>query len=109
MYDRAAGVEEPTGSITAEAVADGHVLYLSGDVDAFVVNQLNGEHSLDGLRIVAVDVGALRYIDSTGLTFLVRWAQEARRDGRRAEIRHSTHRFDRVLDVAGLTALFHRS
>ncbi len=109
MYDRAAGVEEPTGSITVEALADGHVLYLSGDVDAFVVNQATNEHTLDGLHIVAVDVGALRYIDSSAITLLVRWALDAQKEGRPAEIRRSTHRFDRVLEVAGITSLFRRT
>lgn len=86
--------------------AGGHVLHLSGDIDAPVVEKLSTDHSLDGLRIIAVDVGELDYIDSTGLTFLVRWAKAAQKDGRPAEIRRTTHRFDRVLEVTGLTSLF---
>jgi anti-anti-sigma factor len=97
------------GRIAVKREADGHVLYLTGDVDAPVVKQAESEHVVDGLRIVAVDVRALRYIDSTGLTFLVRWAQEAARDGRPAEIRHTTRHFDRVLDLAGLTSMFVRT
>jgi anti-anti-sigma factor len=97
---------EPSGFIAVEAEDDGHVLRLIGDVDASVVTVLTAEHALDDLRIVAVDVRELAYIDSTGLTLLVRWAQEAHREGRPAVIRHPTKRFERVLDMAGLTPLF---
>ena len=99
-------VSSLTGQITVGREADDHVMYLAGDVDAPVVKQAESEHVVDGLRIVAVDVGALRYIDSTGLTFLVRWAQEAARDGRPAEIRRTTRHFGRVLELAGLTKMF---
>jgi anti-anti-sigma factor len=99
----------PAGMITVEREADGHVLYLSGDVDAAVVAEAKTEQTLEGLRILAVDVGALTYIDSSGLTLLVRWAQNAKLDGRPAEIRHTTKRFDRVLEVAGLNSLFVRT
>jgi anti-anti-sigma factor len=86
--------------------AGGHVLHLAGDVDALVLQQFTRERPLDQLRILAVDVGALRYIDSAGLSFLARWAQSARADGRPAEMRHMTPRFARVLEVSGLTPLF---
>ena len=95
-----------SGLIAVKGEADGHVMYLTGDVDAPVVKQMESDHVLDGLRVVAVDVGDLRYIDSTGLTFLVLWAQEAARDGRPAVVRHTTRHFRRVLELAGLTAMF---
>jgi anti-anti-sigma factor len=100
---------EPSGFITVEPEADGHVLRLIGDVDATVVNALHDEHTLDDLRVVAVDVRELAYIDSTGLTLLVRWAQDAHRDGRPATVRHAGPRFERVIDMAGLTGLFDRA
>jgi anti-sigma B factor antagonist len=101
-----ARAEEQSGRITVHREADGHVLHLSGDVDALVLDKLTSDHGLNELRIVAIDVGELRYIDSTALTFLVRWAQDVRRHGRAAEIRRTTKRFERVLEVAGLTPLF---
>jgi anti-sigma B factor antagonist len=87
---------------------DGHVLLLTGDVDALVVDELEREQSGYELRVVAVDVGGLTYIDSAGLSLLVRWARDARRNGRPAQIRSSTPRFERVLELAGLDALFVR-
>jgi anti-anti-sigma factor len=99
--------DEPTGRITVVEEAGGQVLHLSGDVDAPVLQQLAREHAVDRLRILAVDVGELAYIDSAGLSFLARWAQAARADGRPAEIRRATSRFERVLELSGLTPLFH--
>jgi phospholipid transport system transporter-binding protein len=95
-----------TGGITVQEEAGGHVLHLAGDVDAPVLQQFTRERPLDQLRILAVDVGALRYIDSAGLSFLARWAQSARADGRPAEMRGMTPRFARVLEISGLTPLF---
>ena len=85
---------------------DGHVLHLSGDVDDVVVREARAERPLDLSRIVAVDVGEMTYIDSTGLTLLVHWAQAAAAAGRPAEIRRRTPRFDRVLEVAGVASMF---
>jgi anti-anti-sigma factor len=97
-----------SGRIAVRGEDEGHVLYLTGDVDAAVVRALEREQSLADLRIVAVDVGGLAYIDSTGLALLVQWASDARRDNRPATIRGTTPRFERVLEVAGLGALFDR-
>jgi anti-anti-sigma factor len=98
--------DELTGGITVQEEAGGHVLHLAGDVDAPVLQQFTRERPLDQLRILAVDVGALRYIDSAGLSFLAGWAQSARADGRPAEVRHTTPRLAQVLEVSGLTPLF---
>jgi anti-anti-sigma factor len=94
------------GLIVVKAEADGPVLHLSGDVDAAVVQRWERDHDLTTSRIVAVDVGQLRYIDSTGLAMLVTWAQSARREGHPARIRCVTTRFLRVLEVCGLEPMF---
>jgi anti-anti-sigma factor len=86
----------------------GHVLHLSGDIDAAVVDEFVHGGRLEGLTVVAVDVGDLGYIDSTGLAFLVRWAKEALRSGRPPEIRRTTERFERVLELTGLGSVFVR-
>jgi anti-anti-sigma factor len=95
-----------SGAITVQHTEDGDVLHLSGDVEALVVKELTATDPVDLSRVVAVDVGEMAYIDSTGLTLLVRWAQEAAAAGRPAEIRRCTPRFGRVLEVAGLTTFF---
>jgi anti-anti-sigma factor len=99
----------PGGRIEVRRETAGHVLYLSGDVDAPVVGALEAEQSIDELRIVAVDVGGLAYIDSAGLGMLVRWATHAASEGRPAMIRGTTRRFERTLELAGLDTLFSRA
>jgi anti-anti-sigma factor len=89
-----------------EPEGDGHVLRLCGDVDGPVVSEAQSSKILDQVHIVAVDVGELRYIDSAGLSLLVQWAKTARREGRPARIRRVQPRFQRVVEVAGLTAVF---
>lgn len=99
----------PSGRIEVRRETAGHVLYLSGDVDAPVVGALEAELGMDELHIVAVDVGGLEYIDSAGLGMLVRWARTAASEGRPATIRSSTRRFERTLELAGLDAVFSRA
>ena len=94
------------GAITVQHTVDGDVLHLSGDVDDVAVERLRATSPPDLSRIVAVDVGELTYIDSTGLTLLVLWAREAAAAGRPAEIRRGTQRFGRVLEVAGVADVF---
>jgi anti-anti-sigma factor len=89
-------------------VTGGHVLHLNGDIDAAAVDELVRSRRLEGLAVLAVDVGDLGYIDSTGLAFLVRWAKEARRSGRPPEILRTTDRFERVLELTGLGSVFVR-
>ena len=55
---------------------------------------------------MAVHVGELTDIDSTGLTSLVHCAQATAAAGRPAEFRRRTPRFDRVLEVAGVAGMF---
>ena len=100
---------EPSGFIRVEAQTGGPVMRLVGDVDATVVHAMNRERTIAELEIVAVDVRELGYIDSTGLSLLVEWAQDANRAGRPALIQHASPRFARVLEMAGLTELFDRS
>jgi len=102
------GLEPPSGSIAVEQGTDGPVMYLRGDVDGPVVRQMETEQGFDGRGIVAVDVSGLSYIDSTGLSMLVRFAKDAGKEGRPAVIRGATARFNQVLEVAGLASLFVR-
>jgi anti-anti-sigma factor len=55
---------------------------------------------------VVVDVAALRFIDSTGLSLLVQAKQRFDAQGRRFELRGSTGRVSRVIEISGLAELF---
>ena len=96
----------PDGSIEIEQTHDGAVMRLRGDVDAPVIDAFEASGRRGDAPVVAVDVGELTYIDSSGLSFLARWAQACARQGRKAVLRHATARFDQMLDLTGLTPLF---
>jgi anti-anti-sigma factor len=100
--------QEPSGTITVEHESDGPVLHLCGDVDGPVVERWETERPADGPEIVAVDVSRMAYIDSTGLSFLVRWARDQSNAGRPAVIRNAGPRFEQVLAVTGLGSMFVR-
>ena len=95
----------PTGTIELLHEEGGPVLHMHGDIDAPVVQRWEEEgESVDRLKITAVDVSDMAYIDSIGLSFLVRWAQDtvrggsARRDpqGEPALRAGAAHRRDRL-------------
>jgi anti-sigma B factor antagonist len=96
----------PDGSIEIEHERAGAVMHLRGDVDAPVIEAFEAAGGSGDAPVVAVDVGELTYIDSSGLSFLARWAQQARREGRSAVLRRATARFDQMLELTGLTPLF---
>jgi len=98
----------PTGTIDVEDGTGGPVLFMRGDVDAPVVQRFEAEQSVDRKSIVAVDVSEMAYIDSIGLSLLVRWAQERSSAGHPAVIRRASDRFERVLYIAGIGSMFVR-
>jgi anti-anti-sigma factor len=98
--------QEPSGSIVVVTEGGRPVAHLSGDVDAALIGAAGGTDLLIGQDVAAVDVSDLGYIDSTGLTLLVRWAQGRVRNGGRPLIQGMTPRFAKVLAVSGLTSTF---
>ena len=96
------------GSIALESEDSGSVLCLRGDVDAVVVERFESQPDHAPVPVVAIDVGEMTYIDSTGLRLLVQWAQNAASTGQQAVLRRPTRRFDQVLELTGLDTLFPR-
>ncbi|MGY1742806.1 MULTISPECIES: STAS domain-containing protein [unclassified Blastococcus] len=88
------------------ATDEGPVAHFHGDVDVALLDQFGGARQFAAQTVVAVDVGELGYIDSHGLSLLVRWAQARAGQGQPALIRGTTERFARVLEVSGLSDVF---
>ncbi len=105
MQRLGSGSEPPSGDFRVVQEDAGPVLHLLGDVDEPLVQSMRAA-GLDERDLVAVQVAAVGYIDSTGLSLLVRWAQSAARNGRPAVLRSASPRFRKVLDLAGISVLF---
>jgi anti-anti-sigma factor len=99
---------QPLGAMELEQGAGGPVLHLRGDVDAPVVQGWEAEEPVDQSSIAAVDVSEMAYIDSIGLTFLVRWAQARAAADQPAVIRNAGPRFEQILHLTGIGSMFVR-
>lgn len=60
----------------------------------------------DGTRDVTLDLSAIEFIDSTGISLLVQSKQRYEERGGRFALRSPARRVVRVLDVAGLAGAF---
>ena len=105
MHRLSPGSEPPSGAFRVVQEDAGPVLHLLGDVDEPLVQRMRAA-GLDEGDLVAVQVGSVGYIDSTGLSLLVRWAQSAARNGPPAGLRGASSRFRRVPDAPGIPGLF---
>jgi ABC-type transporter Mla MlaB component len=109
------------GSIVIQPELDRLTLCLSGEIDGAVVASFTHRLS-DGGRpaaeptgepaglpaVAAIDAGAVTFIDSAGLVFLVRCLQASQTAGRPLVLRASSPSLDRVLARTALTELFSR-
>lgn len=84
------------------------VVILSGDVDLAAATDVWDalEPALEGARRVVVDLSGVRFIDSTGLSVLVRAHRRLAHDGGGLVVRRPSEMAARVLDVTGLDELF---
>ncbi len=102
----------PPGTIALLEENGEQVLVLSGEIDMSTVQAFEARSGcplqvLSPITSVAVaDVTAVTFIGCSGLSFLVRCTQAARASGRRPLLRGPTPPVQRVLRLAGLTALF---
>lgn len=77
---------------------------LSGEIDAMVRNQAAEavERVVDGRLPVVLDLGRVRFLDSTGVTFLLRLREVSVRAGLTCELEDVPDRVATVLAVLGL-------
>jgi len=85
------------------------VLRPAGDLDLGSVPHL--EKSLQGAveagaRRVVVDLRGLEFMDSTGLTLLMRWQRESRRDGFELALVRGDERIHRLFELTAMEPLF---
>jgi anti-sigma B factor antagonist len=81
----------------------------AGELDMSSVPQL--EASLraaveGGARHLVVDLRGLDFMDSTGLTLLMRWQRESRRDGFELALVRGDERIHRLFELTAMEPLF---
>ena len=81
----------------------------AGELDMSTVPILE-EHLRDaraaGFRRVVIDLRALDFMDSTGITLLTRWSLDAERDGFDFALIAGSDRIQRLFELTGLTPHF---
>ena len=78
----------------------------SGELDMStvpVLEQRLTEADAAGARRIVVDLRGLDFMDSTGLTLLIRWSLRAERDGYAFALIAGSERIQRLFDLTGLT------
>jgi anti-sigma B factor antagonist len=100
----------PTPFTCDVAGTDGLVsLRLGGELDIAtvrVVEQRLREALDGGGRRLVVDLRGLEFMDSTGLTLLMRWAIGSQRDGYELALVRGEDRIQRLFELTGLSAHF---
>lgn len=101
---------EPDRAGTIELAADGphHVARLAGEVDAAVVQEFSRRSApgdADAL-VTAVDAAEVDFLDSSGLSLMLRWATRARSSGLTTQLRSASPAVVDLLRLSGTAALF---
>ncbi|MEU4397649.1 STAS domain-containing protein [Micromonospora orduensis] len=83
------------------------VVTLTGECDLATRDELTAvlASAVRGAPVVVVDLGGLRFLDSTGLHTLVTAHQSARRDARRLYVVNAGGAVAEVLDITGVGEL----
>jgi anti-anti-sigma factor len=81
----------------------------AGELDMATVGTLEArirDARQAGFRRLVVDLSALEFMDSTGLTLLLRWTLESRQDGFEFGVIPGAGRIRRLFDLSGLSPHF---
>jgi len=94
--------------ITVDAHEQPRVIHISGDVDFNRAPELAQiEQELQDSSNVILDVGDVKYVDTTFLRFLLRLRTHSNKSTRESvRLMRATRRLRRLLDVTGLTRTF---
>jgi anti-sigma B factor antagonist len=102
-------VVEPTIALSVEHQDRGAVVTVGGDLEFGTAASLRSaliDLAQQGCDPLVVDLSALDFIDSTGLSLLVQAKQRIESQGHTFRLRRPTDRVRRVLEISGLAQLF---
>lgn len=101
--------DERPGTIDVTPDGPHWVARLSGEVDAAVVETFalsDPTHDRQEAVVATVDAADVSFLDSSGLSLLLRWATRARRDGVTTHLRSASPAVRDLLRLSGTDALF---
>jgi len=92
----------------AAGTGERRTLTVTGEVDIATAEEFVAEATacLDAVETCEIDLGAVTFIDSSGLGALVRIRNVARERGRQVLLTNVPPSVDRLLTVTGLSGLF---
>lgn len=96
-------------SLTIEPHGDGAVIAVGGELDFGTVESLHAalrDLARRGSSPVVLDLAAVDFMDSSGISVLVQAKQRADAAAQKLVLRRPTTRVLRVLEVTGLVELF---
>jgi anti-sigma B factor antagonist len=100
---------EPAIALAVEHDEQGAVVRVGGDLEFGTAASLRSaliDLAQQGCDPLIVDIQALDFIDSTGLSLLVQAKQRIEAQGQRFILRNPSTRVLRVLEISGLADLF---
>jgi anti-sigma B factor antagonist len=100
---------EPTIALAVEHYDGSAVVTVGGDLEFGTAASLRStliDLSQQGCDPLVIDLEALEFIDSTGLSLLVQAKQRVESQGHQFILRNPTQRVRRVLEISGLAELF---
>ena len=82
------------------------MLCLTGNVDTGVATRFRSEHGRERVAVDAIDAGDVTFLSSSGLSLLLLYAETSVAAGRCPVLRSVSRQMERVLQLAGIDALW---
>src|SRR5436190_4916579 len=102
---RSNGPREDEGAVETKRVGHALIVRVSGDLTLSTFDEFERavRQAIDGRRVdVVLDLGAVRFIDSTGLRSLIRLANQSRGAGRKLRVRTASAPVRQAIEWGGL-------
>lgn len=98
----------PVGGITVTETIDATTAYLWGEIDDALREQASSAlaRALSRNVPVVLDAGQVRFIDSTGIAFLIQFCRIGQEEGLEVILRNAPPIVTDVLEMLGLSAMF---
>ena len=97
--------DEVAFTVTVDEAPGGVRITPRGELDMATQGELRAVLERHAAGCVTLDLGELRFLDTSGLRLILETADAARREGREFAVLPGSAAVQRLFDVAGVTAL----